>query len=106
MKLTELIKVLGGRAKIYGDSDLEINGLAYDSRKVEPGNLFVAIPGAQFDGHDFARQAVEQGAAVLLGERELPFGRTPYIVVPDSRRALAALSAAFSRRMCSTVSCT
>jgi UDP-N-acetylmuramoyl-L-alanyl-D-glutamate--2,6-diaminopimelate ligase len=95
MKLTELIKVLGNQVKVYGVSELEISGLAYDSRKVKDGNIFVAIPGAQFDGHDFATSAVEQGAAVLLGEREMRVGATPYIVVPDSRRALAALAAAY-----------
>ncbi|NLF80061.1 MAG: UDP-N-acetylmuramoyl-L-alanyl-D-glutamate--2,6-diaminopimelate ligase [Clostridia bacterium] len=95
MKLTDLMKVLGGRARLYGAGDPEISGLAYDSRKVQPGNIFVAIPGGQFDGHDFAPQAAERGAAVLIGERELSVGDTPYIVVPDSRRALAALSAAF-----------
>ena len=74
----------------------DITGIAYDSRKVEPGYAFVAIPGQQADGYDFIRDAVARGAAVILSEREtdLP-SEVSLLQVRDSRRALAALSAAY-----------
>ncbi|MBR2783920.1 MAG: UDP-N-acetylmuramoyl-L-alanyl-D-glutamate--2,6-diaminopimelate ligase [Firmicutes bacterium] len=73
-----------------------ICGLTCDSRQVEPGFAFAAIPGGQQDGHDFIAEAVGRGAALILAEREaeLPAG-VSLIRVGDSRRALAALAAAF-----------
>ena len=74
----------------------DITGIAYDSRKVEPGYAFVAIPGEQADGHDFINDAIARGAAVILAERELDLPADVGLVrVRDSRRALAALSAAY-----------
>ena len=101
MKLAELIREAGlqlrdeGGAKLPGQ--IEINGIAYDSRRVQPGNLFVAIRGEKDDGHRFITSAVEQGAAAVLGESD-PGSRpvrVPYLRVADSRAALALLSAAF-----------
>lgn len=78
--------------------DPVIRGLAYDSRGVSPGDLFVALRGAVSDGHDYLDQAVSLGAAALLIEdpdaHSLPADR-PAIVVPDARRALAPLSSRF-----------
>ena len=48
--------------------DLEISGLAYDSRKVMPGYAFVALPGTKQDGHDFVEEAVRNGAAAVVLE--------------------------------------
>lgn len=67
----------------------EVRGLAYDSRKVEPGTLFFAVPGVHVDGHDFAAQSVERGAIGLVVERELPNASVPQLVVDRTRRALA-----------------
>jgi len=76
----------------------EVRGLAYDSRKVEPGTLFFAVPGVHVDGHDFAAQAVERGAIGLVVERELPDASVPQLVVDRTRRALAdAADAWFGR---------
>ena len=70
MKLREL---LAGTevAEIAGDAETEIGGLAYDSRRVEPGTLFFCVPGQRSDGHDFGARAVERGAAALVVERPL-----------------------------------
>jgi len=80
------------------DADPVIRGLAYDSRSVSPGDLFVALRGAVADGHDYLDQAVSLGAAALLIEdpsaRPLPEDR-PAVVVADARRALAPLAARF-----------
>jgi UDP-N-acetylmuramoyl-L-alanyl-D-glutamate--2,6-diaminopimelate ligase len=67
----------------------EVAGLAYDSRVVQPGTLFFAVPGDHVDGHDFAGQAVAAGAIGVVVERELPDLDVPQLVVDRSRRALA-----------------
>ena len=56
---------------LVGDGDVRLRGLTHDSRQVRPGDIFVCIPGARFDGHDFAPAAVEQGAVALIVERPL-----------------------------------
>jgi UDP-N-acetylmuramoyl-L-alanyl-D-glutamate--2,6-diaminopimelate ligase len=80
-------EVLGG-----GTANVEITGLAYDSRRVTPGTLFFAVPGFQLDGHDFAREAVARGAGALVVERPLGLG-VPEVVV-DSVRSTMGLAAA------------
>lgn len=80
-----------------GSMDIGVMGLAYDSRQVQPGELFVAIPGQNADGHDFIPDAVRRGAVAVVGEREpakiaLP---VPYVQVTDSRLVLALLAAAW-----------
>lgn len=95
MKLLMLLNALEGY-EMDGNPELEISGLAYDSRKVQPGNLFVAIRGHALDGHRYLRDALTRGAAALVGESlgDVPAG-VPAIRVPDSRRALARLAAQF-----------
>ena len=67
----------------------EVRDLAYDSRTVEPGTLFFAIPGVHVDGHDFVARAVERGALGVVVEREGPELHVPQLVVERSRDALA-----------------
>ena len=84
--LSKLATVLGVPAEGEG----LLSGVAVDSRRVRPGDLFVAIPGARLDGHDFARDATAAGARAVLAQRRpeaLPSG-FPVLVVPDTRRAL------------------
>ena len=76
----------------------EVRGLAYDSRRMEPGTLFFAVPGVHVDGHDFVPEAAERGAIGVVVERELPDASVPQLVVDRSRRALAdAADAWFDR---------
>jgi UDP-N-acetylmuramoyl-L-alanyl-D-glutamate--2,6-diaminopimelate ligase len=85
------------------DSDPVIRGITYDSRNVSPGDLFVALVGSVSDGHDYLAAAIELGAAALLVEnaeraeaaRSAARSKTPSIVVPDSRRAMAPIAARF-----------
>ena len=71
-------------------------GISADSRRVEEGYLFVAIPGTRVDGHRFAPQAVERGAVALVVERPVEgVGETPQIVVPSTRRAWALICKAW-----------
>lgn len=76
------------------DPDVDISGIAFDSRQVRAGDLFIAIVGTQDDGHNYIDQAIERGAAAVIGQRARP-GRINYIRVADSRIALADLAAAF-----------
>ncbi|MDO4732358.1 MAG: UDP-N-acetylmuramoyl-L-alanyl-D-glutamate--2,6-diaminopimelate ligase [Bacillota bacterium] len=97
MLLSELLKEISPEA-VVGEYDggLDVRGIAYDSRKVEPDFLFVAIPGSRVDGHNYIAQAVELGAKVIFCEREVEVAEGIVVVrVPDCRLALAALSAAF-----------
>ncbi|MGI6200421.1 MAG: UDP-N-acetylmuramoyl-L-alanyl-D-glutamate--2,6-diaminopimelate ligase [Christensenellales bacterium] len=92
MKLFDLLD--GMDATLLGDGAIEIRNISMDSRKVQPGDLFCCISGFKVDGHDFAAQAVEQGAAALVVERRLPLP-VPQMIVKDTRAAVALLAAAF-----------
>jgi UDP-N-acetylmuramoyl-L-alanyl-D-glutamate--2,6-diaminopimelate ligase len=94
MRLEDLLAGASGVNRIVGDGTVEISALAYDSRKVGPGTLFFCVPGEKVDGHDFAAQVVEEGAAALVVERELPLD-VPQVVVADARAAMAPLAARF-----------
>jgi UDP-N-acetylmuramoyl-L-alanyl-D-glutamate--2,6-diaminopimelate ligase len=69
-----------------------VRGVAHDSRLVEPGFAFVAIPGFKRDGASFAPEALRRGASLIVAEREIP--EAPTAVVPDARYSLAALARA------------
>ena len=92
MKLTQLIKAL--ETEIIGNPDVEIKGIAYDSRKVKPGFLFLAIKGFETDGHKYIGSAIENGAVAVIGEDDVECGVT-YVKVPDSRKAMAVCGAQF-----------
>ena len=91
MKLSDLLRDIPVLEMTAG-LDLEISGVSYDSRKTETGHLFVAISGYAMDGHKFIPMAAQKGAACVLCERK-PEAEIPYILVEDSRAALAALGA-------------
>src|ERR1051325_6620198 len=69
-------------------SPVEISDVAYDARDAKPGSLFFCVPGSRADGHDFAGEAVGNGAVALVVERPLDLD-VPQLVVPDARRAMA-----------------
>jgi UDP-N-acetylmuramoyl-L-alanyl-D-glutamate--2,6-diaminopimelate ligase len=77
-----------------GAPDVEITGLAFDDRAVEPGTLFFCVPGFTRDGHDFAPDAVARGAAALVVARPLGLG-VPEVLVDDVRAAMARAAARF-----------
>ena len=68
MKLNELLKDVKVLNTV-GDAGIEITGVNIDSRRIETGHLFVAIPGTQTDGHKFIPKAIELGAAAILCEQ-------------------------------------
>lgn len=80
--------------EIIGGQDKEITGITSDSRRVEPGTLFVAVPGVSVDGHEFIAKAQEAGASVVVCER-LPqqlSSAVTYVVVPSSAIALGYMA--------------
>ncbi len=81
--------------ELLGDGPaVEIGGLAFDNRAVVPGTLFFCVPGFTRDGHDFAPDAIERGAAALVVARPLGLG-VPEVQVEDVRAAMAVAAARF-----------
>ena len=98
MKLHELARGVPG-VTVEADGEAEITGIAYDSRRVKPGDLFVAVEGLNSDGHAFAADALARGAAAVAIDRDvaLPPG-TPLLRMPSTRIGLAELAAEFYGR--------
>jgi UDP-N-acetylmuramoyl-L-alanyl-D-glutamate--2,6-diaminopimelate ligase len=95
MQLKELINELHP-VSVEGSLEREILGISYDSRRVTPGMVFVAIPGHNMDGHDFINSAIDRGATAVICERNGFFPqRTTKIKVANVREALAIASATF-----------
>jgi len=106
MTWAELHGVLEGKGLVRADDAMRaaaavglVNAIAYDSRAVHPGDVFVALRGQHADGTAFARQAIERGAVAIVSEEPAPAGtKAAWAVVDDARRALAVLAAAFYRQ--------
>jgi UDP-N-acetylmuramoyl-L-alanyl-D-glutamate--2,6-diaminopimelate ligase len=95
MKLNQLLTDCQIRAS-SGDLDTEILGLAYDSRGVSPGYLFIAVRGTRVDGNRYVPQAVAKGAAAIVSaEPRIESLAMPWIQVDDERAVMAALAANF-----------
>src|SRR5438093_683672 len=93
MQLERLIAALAP-TDVVGDGALEIRELAYDAREVPRDSLFFCVPGAKADGHDFAAEALERGAAALVVERELGLD-VPQLVVSSVRAAMPRAAVEF-----------
>lgn len=90
--------VTGGRL-LSGSPAAPVSGFAYDSRKVAPGDCFVAMPGERVDGHDFVAKAAESGATAVLVGREVLVPQGPAVIlVPDPLLALGQLGRAHRER--------
>jgi len=76
-------------------ADVSLTGIAIDSRKIEKGNLFVAMQGGVMDGHDYIPKAIDNGAAAIVGQKDLSDLSIPYIRVEDPRQSLTYLAASF-----------
>ena len=92
MLLAELLRQISG-IHTDGFPDVEVNSVTADSRRVEPGAVFVAIRGSAEDGHDYLKQAEQAGAAAAVGQRPAPGLGIPYLQSADSRLAYAQLAA-------------
>lgn len=83
--------------ELQGSADVEITAVVFDSRKVIPGSLFVAVRGTLVDGHNYIEQAVKQGAAAVICE-DLPAhvtGEVDFLMVADSAVALGIVASNF-----------
>jgi len=83
--------------KIVGNTDLKINQIVFDSRKVKPADIFVAVKGHSVDGHQFIDKAIHNGATVIVLEQlpETITEKTTYLIVKDSAEALGQMATAF-----------
>jgi UDP-N-acetylmuramoyl-L-alanyl-D-glutamate--2,6-diaminopimelate ligase len=84
--------------QVIGTLDREVDGVFYDSRRVQKNGIYVALRGAKSDGHAFTEQAIDRGATTIVVEREETHAHATSLVVDNSRAALADLAAAFHRR--------
>ncbi|SHI58590.1 UDP-N-acetylmuramoylalanyl-D-glutamate--2,6-diaminopimelate ligase [Desulfofundulus thermosubterraneus DSM 16057] len=81
---------------VGGNQQVHIAGIAYDSRQVQPGFLFVAVEGFTTDGHRYVEQAVSRGAVAVVVQKEIPLpSGIAFARVPDTRLALALLAARY-----------
>jgi UDP-N-acetylmuramoyl-L-alanyl-D-glutamate--2,6-diaminopimelate ligase len=98
VRLADLVAGVPGAA-LEGDGDADITGVEYDSRRVKPGDLFVAVPGLRADGHVFLREALAAGAAAVAVQADAPVPRNaPVVRLPSTRSGLAELAAEFYGR--------
>src|SRR5512133_3324101 len=98
MEMT-LSKVIGGTGAMgpLGE-DPEVLRVTGDSREVEPGTVFFALPGVKADGHDFAAEAARRGAVAVVAERRVDCAPALLLLAPSARRAMAVGAANFHGR--------
>lgn len=97
MRLSELTRPLADQlvALQPAGADPEITGLDYDSRRIDPGNLFFAVSGYRQDGRRYIPQALERGAAAIVSQERESTGSAASVMVGSVRRAMALMSAAY-----------
>ena len=76
LKLSELTGVLNGQLLA---ADATFDGVSIDSRAIKPGQLFIALTGPRFDGHDYLNEVAAKGAVAALVEREVPESALPQL---------------------------
>lgn len=87
--------------------DVTLSGVSIDSRSVKPGDLFVAIPGERFDGHQFVNAAVEKGAVAVMVQQPMPHLSVPQLIVPDTQQALGLIAKAHRQQhLCPAIALT
>ena len=90
LMLSDVQAALNGRLV---EADCRFNGVSIDSRAITQGQLFIALTGPRFDGHDYLNEVAAKGAVAALVEREVPESALPQLVVTDTRQALGQLAA-------------
>ncbi len=97
MRLSKLFPDSLDYILIQGDTQIEITGISYDSRQVEPGHLFIAVRGLVTDGHTYINTAISNGAAAIVYDRpelDIP-GDVVTVLVEDSRLMLPKIASTF-----------
>ncbi|MFH1678075.1 MAG: UDP-N-acetylmuramoyl-tripeptide--D-alanyl-D-alanine ligase [Candidatus Omnitrophota bacterium] len=103
--LREVVNAVHGKL-LSGSPELSIGGVSIDSRTIKKGELFIAIKGGRFNGHDFLRQAVRKGARAVIFSCEFPLkpkeitsgNDTGFIAVEDTRKALGELACFYRKK--------
>ena len=90
LKLSEVVDALGGQVS---GADVAFSSVSTDSRQIVPGQLFVALVGPNFDGHDYLVEVADKGAVAALVQRAVPDAALPQLLVSDTRLALGQLGA-------------
>jgi UDP-N-acetylmuramoyl-tripeptide--D-alanyl-D-alanine ligase len=90
LRLTDVAQALS--AQVIG-ADVTFSGVSIDSRSIAKGQLFVALSGPRFDGHDYLAEVASKGAVAALVQREVPNATIPQLLVTDTRLALGQLGA-------------
>lgn len=94
MKLDELIEYLDYK-DLINFKDVDITGISYNSKTTKKGDIFICLTGEHTDGHEYAQNAVESGAAALLVEHKIDGIKVPQIVVTSTRHKIADISDRF-----------
>lgn len=102
LAVSEVIKATGGRL-LTGDDKIIINGVSTDSRSTKRGDLFVAIKGERFDGHQFIDAAIKNGASAVLASSSVNASNVALILVSDTVCALKQLAAYYRQLFNTTV---
>ena len=103
MRLSEIAALL----KCPCPKEMTLTGICIDSRRILPGNLFIAIRGETFDGHDFIPDVVAKGAGAIVCHQALPNIPIPQLLVPDTLNALASIATAHRKKfICDVIALT
>ena len=98
MTVLQLLSALNGQVAIveqHGGLDTSVSSVTDDSRAVVFGSLFVAVKGERVDGHQYVGQAIEAGAAAIIGQDSVAQATLPFVKVADSRKALGLIGSRF-----------
>ncbi len=99
-KLMEIIETAGATPATSPDHSLILRGISTDTRTLRKGELFVALKGVRYDGHQFVKEAVSKGAAAILAQDPTPIVQgIPHLFVPDTLRAYGKIAAAYRRKL-------
>jgi len=91
--LSEINRLLGGKL-VHAPIEIPVTGICTDSRRIRKGELFVALKGKKFDGHEYVMDAITRGAAGALVEKRMPFIKAQ-VIVPDTMEGLGRLAQAY-----------
>jgi UDP-N-acetylmuramoyl-L-alanyl-D-glutamate--2,6-diaminopimelate ligase len=98
MTIMQLLAALNGQVPIverHGALDQVVTAVTDDSRAVAAGSLFVAVKGERVDGHRYVAQAIQSGAAAIVGQESVEHESVPFVKVADSRKALGLIGSRF-----------
>lgn len=97
LSVREIAAASGGTLMNSGE-DFGICGVSIDSRNINPGDMFIALKGENFDGHDFIKNAVDNGAALVITHKPLAECDIPYILVEDTLKALQDIAGYYRKK--------